>query len=178
LHHLIENYLLYADLQLMENNPGKRQRAGWQSDEIIDPKPVIFACIMSKAEKVQRQNDLKVEMVDAGVRISEKSLHKIVDELLDNAFKFSEPGTPIHITTEVNGHQWMLKITDQGRGMTTEQIAQIGAYVQFERHRYEQQGSGLGLTIAHLLTQLNGGELTIASVPQQGTTVTVVFHRK
>ena len=69
----------------------------------------------------------------------------------------------------------MLKITDQGRGMTREQIENIGAYMQFERERYEQQGSGLGLIIARLLTQLNDGELRIESVPNQGTTVTIVF---
>ncbi len=49
--------------------------------------------------------------------------------------------------------------------------------MQFERKRYEQQGSGLGLIIARLLAQMNGGEFTIESVPKQGTSVTVVFNR-
>jgi signal transduction histidine kinase len=78
--------------------------------------------------------------------------------------------------TELNRQQWMLKITDQGRGMMGEQIKNIGAYMQFERERYEQQGSGLGLIIARLLTQLNDGELRIESIPNQGTAVTVVFN--
>jgi signal transduction histidine kinase len=59
--------------------------------------------------------------------------------------------------------------------MTAEQIAQVGAYRQFERKLYEQQGSGLGLAIAKRLTQLLGGELTLESIPEKQTTVRVVL---
>jgi signal transduction histidine kinase len=62
--------------------------------------------------------------------------------------------------------------------MTPEQIANIGAFMQFERLRYEQQGSGLGLTLALLLTRLNRGELTVESLPNQGTTITLVFNHE
>jgi signal transduction histidine kinase len=45
--------------------------------------------------------------------------------------------------------------------------------MQFERKLYDQQGSGLGLTIAKRLTQFHGGEFVIESVPDQQTIVTV-----
>jgi signal transduction histidine kinase len=57
--------------------------------------------------------------------------------------------------------------------MTSEQIANLGAYMQFERKLYEQQGSGLGLAIAQRLAQLHGGELTIESSPGKETKVHV-----
>jgi signal transduction histidine kinase len=47
--------------------------------------------------------------------------------------------------------------------------------MQFERQLYEQQGSGLGLTIAKALTELHGGELTIESIPGKKTTVRLVL---
>jgi signal transduction histidine kinase len=59
--------------------------------------------------------------------------------------------------------------------MTAAQIADVGAYVQFERKVHEQQGSGLGLTIARRLAQVYGGELTIESAPGQRTTVSVTL---
>jgi two-component system sensor histidine kinase/response regulator len=174
---IIENYLLYADLRLMEYEPERRQEM-WQAERPLSPKALIASVALAKAEKVQRKEDLRLDLIDIKVWISEKGLQKIVEELVDNALKFSESGTPIQVTTEVNSHQWVLKITDQGRGMTVEQIADIGAYMQFERRYYEQQGVGLGLIITRLLVQLNHGRLTIESLPKQGTTVTVVFNRK
>ena len=66
-----------------------------------------------------------------------------------------------------------LSISDHGRGFSTEQIRKVGAYMQFDRKMHEQQGLGLGLTIAKRLTELHGGSLAIQSEPGVGTTVTV-----
>ena len=60
--------------------------------------------------------------------------------------------------------------------MTKDQIGSIGAYMQFERKRYEQQGSGMGLVICYLLAQLEGGVLSIDSKAGQGTTVSIVLN--
>ena len=61
--------------------------------------------------------------------------------------------------------------------MTNEQIANISAYTQFDRDKYEQQGLGLGLSIVCLLAKLNDAELIINSKPKQGTTASVVFRQ-
>jgi signal transduction histidine kinase len=55
--------------------------------------------------------------------------------------------------------------------MTPEQVATVGAFMQFERKQYEQQGSGLGLAIVNKMTTALGGSLTIESVYQQGTSL-------
>jgi signal transduction histidine kinase len=98
---------------------------------------------------------------------------KIVEELVDNAAKFSEAATPITVTGSVDGDQYLLCVSDKGRGMTSEQIASIGAYMQFNRRIYEQQGSGLGLVISKRLAELHDGEMVIKSVPEEGTQVCV-----
>jgi two-component system sensor histidine kinase/response regulator len=178
LQRLIENYLLYAKLCLMEYEPEKMKDEQWQSDDIVSIESVVHSVAMYKAKKAQREEDLVLELVNAEIRFSARSLQKIVEELLDNAFKFSNTGTSVRIVTTIDGDRCILSISDQGRGMTAEQTVNIGAYMQFEREWYEQQGSGLGLIISCLLVQLHGGELIIESKEKQGTTVSVVFNRR
>ena len=64
-----------------------------------------------------------------------------------------------------------------GRGFSPEQIASVGAYMQFDRKLHEQQGLGLGLTIARRLTELHGGTLALQSEPGVGTSVEVKLPR-
>ena len=61
--------------------------------------------------------------------------------------------------------------------MTQEQINNVGAYVQFERKMYEQQGSGLGLLIAKTLVELHGGEFLIESIYEKQTIIRIVLPR-
>jgi len=71
----------------------------------------------------------------------------------------------------------VLRISDLGRGFSTEQITKVGAYMQFDRKMQEQQGLGLGLTICKRLTELHGGTLTIQSEPNVSTEITIKLPR-
>jgi two-component system, sensor histidine kinase and response regulator len=103
--------------------------------------------------------------------IAADRFRKAVEELIDNAFKFSRLGSPIRIQTRTTDRHCVIRVSDRGRGMTAEQIASIGAHMQFERRFYEQQGAGLGLIIARRLAELHGGDLAIDSIPGEQTVV-------
>jgi signal transduction histidine kinase len=105
--------------------------------------------------------------------IARDNLRKIIEELVDNAFKFSKQGTEVHVTALREGEDYLISVTDHGVGMATEQIEQLGAYVQFERALREQQGIGLGFAIANRVVELHDGELMIESILGQGTRVDV-----
>jgi signal transduction histidine kinase len=109
--------------------------------------------------------------------MSEDYLAKIVDELVQNAFKFSNPGKRVSVGFSGAPSGVTLSVTDQGRGFSAEQITQVGAYMQFDRKMQEQQGLGLGLVIAKRLTELHGGTLSIQSERGTSTTVTVKLPR-
>lgn len=167
LYQLIQNFLLVAQLEVAATDP-ERVKA-LRSHLTSDPKTLINSVVVQKAKQVGREADLHLNLQNATVQIADLKLKKIIEELSDNAFKFSPAGTPVLVTSHHLNQHFSLSITNCGRGMTAEQIANVGAYIQFERKVYEQQGSGLGLTIVKRLAELHGGTLNIDSIPGKHT---------
>jgi len=175
LQRLMENTLLYAHLKLLKYTSRDRLN-NWPVQVGISTQRFIQAVAQQYARTAGREHDLRLELEETYLSIAPNNLKKILMELLSNAFKFSEPGTPVTVNTSVNGHLCILSVRDQGRGMTQKQIESIGAYMQFERREYEQQGLGLGIIIAQLLAQLEGGLLSLNSQIGKGTTVSLVLN--
>lgn len=175
LNRLIQNFLLIARLEVMASKPEQLEtlRRG-QIDETAD---VIAGAATIKAQAYGREADLTLELADASATISEQHLRKLVEELIDNACKFSPKGSQIRLFSAASDNWLTLDVIDYGHGMTAEQIAQVGAYMQFERHIQEQTGVGLGLTIAKRITELHGGTLTIESIPGKQTIICVSLPR-
>jgi two-component system sensor histidine kinase/response regulator len=177
LYRLVENYLIYAHTEIMEADAN--QLAALQAGYMLMPRTTVENSATLKALQHERKDDLKLDVQDVeGIAMYEDYLKRIVDELVDNAFKFSEPGKPVEVSAHPEQDRYVISVTDQGRGMTSEQIASIGAYMQFDRRIYEQQGSGLGLIIAKRLTELHKGHFRLDSRLGQGTTVTVALPVK
>jgi signal transduction histidine kinase len=171
LHRLIENFLIFAQIQLVSDEQKRELRNG----RTLNAQDLIASLAQQRAAQCQRTQDLTLALTPFTPAITPDYLTRIVDELLDNAFKFSAAGSPVRIVTRVQAGQCSLRISDKGRGFKPEQIAQIGAYMQFDRRFYEQQGSGLGLTVAWRLTELHGGTFKITSEPNLGTSVDVTL---
>jgi signal transduction histidine kinase len=172
LHRLVQNYLLYAEIEIVARDPQRLQY--WMNNLGAHSPSEIERAARSKLAEGGREGDLCLDLETASIAISAVHLHKIVEELIDNACKYSSPGTPIRVVgRKEEPTDYCLRIVDRGRGMSATQIANIGAYMQFERKLYEQQGSGLGLAIVRRLSQLYGGDLKLDSVPEGETTATV-----
>lgn len=73
------------------------------------------------------------------------------------------------MSSQVTDKAWLFNILDGGRGMSDQQIADIGAFMQFERQFYEQQGMGLGLSLAKILVEFYGGNIDVQSQENMGT---------
>ena len=138
-------------------------------------KELLELTVRQKAQQSGRDRNVVFGVVDSTISVDPEYLVRIVTERVDNATKFSRRGTPIHVTSTLQEGKYILSVTDQGQGMSPEQIRTIGAFTQFNRKVHEQQGSGLGLTIAKRLAELHGGTLNIESTPASGTTVTVTL---
>lgn len=173
LYHLIENYLVYAQLEVVLTDQKRIQTI--RQFTTLDPRFVVENVIVQKANEAQREADLILNVNDnIDVRILEENLKKITEELIDNAFKFSQPGTVVEVTSRVDNGHYILTFVDHGRGIPPEDIRDVGApYNQFGRKWFEQQGSGFGLAIVKRLADLHGGDVDLDSYPDRETRVTV-----
>jgi two-component system, sensor histidine kinase and response regulator len=171
LEHLVENFLIFAQLELMGSDPQKLNSI--LRKQTRSPVALIEKQARDQAHLEGRLLDLDLDIADIPVPMSEEYLSKIVAELVQNAFKFSHARTTVSVSLTDFPDGVALAVADRGHGLSTDHITRIGAYMQFDRKLHEQQGLGLGLTICKRLTELHGGTLTIQSDLGAGTTVTV-----
>lgn len=103
------------------------------------------------------------------VRADEKRVRQILINLLGNAIKFTQQG---HVVFRIRHAREMaiIEVEDTGPGLTGEELAQIfEPFARGNSASHSAPGAGLGLTIAKMLTDLMGGELTARSTPGAGS---------
>ena len=165
LHRLVENYLLYIQL-LLKKIPHESHCQGEHIELIANE--VIYNLI--ETQKYKQPYHLSLEPAPR-LEIPEMFLRKILWELLDNAFKFSFPDSSVRITGSKKDNVYLLSVHNEGRGMTEADIQKIGAYMQFGRQYFEQQGIGFGLILSTQMLQSSGGNLKIESTLEKTTTI-------
>jgi signal transduction histidine kinase/purine-cytosine permease-like protein/DNA-binding NarL/FixJ family response regulator len=111
------------------------------------------------------------------VRADEKRLRQILINLLGNAVKFTRSGQ-VSFRVDYSREMARFEVEDTGPGMGEAELAQV--FEPFVRGTAAggnaSTGTGLGLTIARMLTGLMGGELTVRSTPGQGSCFTVRLY--
>ena len=171
LHRTVENFLVYARLELQAATPEAKEALCRERTDgvraLLEARAKHFAAVAGRA------SDLRLDLAGGGVAMGVELFTKLADEIFDNAFKFSRAGSAVQVSGVVVDGRYTLVVTDAGGGMTPEQLAAVGAGVQFDRSTREQQGAGLGLAIARRITELHGGSLGVESRPGQGTVVRV-----
>lgn len=172
LYRLVENYLIYTNLEVLDNDPERKKT--FKQGYTRYPYAIVTQQSKEVSRTYGREYDLELIMktMDQSVAIQDAHLSRIIHELVDNAFKFSHAGSIVRIGLEDNPEYLQISITDQGDGMSQAEIAAIDAYIQFKRDFREQQGVGLGLIIVKRMVELHGGSFAIDSELDTSTTVT------
>jgi signal transduction histidine kinase len=168
---MTNRFMLYIDACFVLPHAADRVRLG----QLTPPTPaqVLTQTAHEVATRCGRGCDLVSEGEDACVQMAMELFVALVTELMENAFKFSKQGEMVIVNGSLKHNRYHIRILDHGRGMSPDQVKRIGAFNQFDRDRFEQQGNGLGLAIAMQLAHLHGGVLKIESSPGEQTTVTV-----
>jgi two-component system sensor histidine kinase/response regulator len=167
LHRTLRNYLMVLELR-EESDPAK----------LPPPLPAyeveerIGSGVRTAARRHGRKTDIEVRIEPCSILVHPDDLSVLVEELVDNACQYSRQKTPVKIELRRDG---VLTVTDTGRGMTAEELQQIGIFRQFERPGKEQQGLGIGLVLVQRLAAKCGTKPVIESTVGQGTKIRVAF---
>jgi signal transduction histidine kinase len=173
LENVVETYIAYARLEVLMSDPEARKAMRGKQAEIMSE---ITETAQATAARYERMGDLLLNLTETHVAIDADNLATIIDQLLDNAFKFSRAGTKVSVETRTVENEVEIRILDFGRGIPPQALDKLGgAFMQFDRPDQQQEGSGLGLAIATRLARLHGGDIQFKSRPRVETLVTVTL---
>lgn len=106
------------------------------------------------------------------VRADRRQLAQLIQNLLSNALKFQTPGrTPlIQIGASRGEGRWVVRISDNGIGLSTEYQDKIFVIFQRLHSREDYEGTGVGLAVCKKIIERHGGTIWVESQPGQGAT--------
>jgi signal transduction histidine kinase len=126
----------------------------------------------------QTKISMEVDTDERAVVIGDPALlEQAVLVLLDNAINYNRPGGRVIVRTGVQDGQALLQVEDTGIGIASEHLSHLGEpFYRVDMARSHEAGdTGLGLSIARSIASAHGGTLRLSSIPEQGTTVTLVL---
>jgi len=151
------------------------------SDQFVKIKlQQVISLAIKKMEPQAKTKKISIANLAKNSQImgDEKSLVQLFVILLDNAIKYSLPGTTITVASAVQDFV-SVKMTDQGMGMTPSDLKNVfNRFYRADKSRSsETQGYGLGLSIAHEIVRLHNGQISVQSKELKGSTFTVLLPK-
>ena len=101
-------------------------------------------------------------------------LTRLIQNLLDNAYKYGKPGGSVWLSLRREGGQVQLSVRDEGEGIAPELQEKIWQrFYQADPSRSGAQGAGLGLAMVEQIARLHGGDMSLESRPGEGSVFTL-----
>lgn len=129
-----------------------------------------------------RHDDLSINNAispEIRVRISPSLMARVLDNLISNALKYSQPNTPVRLAAEPHGNEVSISVVDSGRGIAAEDVGSI--FDPFFRTKDAREagiaGNGLGLAIASRIATAMGGRLECESKLGTGSRFTLFLPK-
>jgi signal transduction histidine kinase len=152
----------------------------------LSPRPLSLRQLLAGTVRVvemralENQLRLRTDLPDdlPMIHADEQAMKQVVLNLLSNAVKFTPAGGTVTLRARVARSVATIEVSDTGIGMSESELSRV--FQPFERadNRYHlakdaNGGTGLGLALVQRLVAMHNGRVSIASAPQQGTTVTI-----
>ncbi|HVE47292.1 MAG TPA: ATP-binding protein [Acidimicrobiales bacterium] len=167
--------------------------------EEVDPRPLVDEVVRTWRRKLGRPRALRRKVTPElpHVRVDRRLMSSCLDELIDNARKFSPPNASIEVAASVSsgdgergapagigrrmtrsGGGWVeLSVSDRGKGMSEEEQARaFAAFVQGDASDTRSHGGlGLGLSFVQRVVEAHGGRLQMESSRENGSKFSILL---
>ena len=168
LERLVNNLL---DLTRLESGPIQVGREWVPLEE-----PVGAA--VGRMEEQLGDRPLTLDLRELWAPLDPVLFEQVLVNLLDNALKFSPPGSPIAIIGRRRGPEVTLTVADRGPGFEPGEEIQVFDKLYRGRQAAAAPGAGLGLAICRAIVQAHGGSIHAANRPEGGAQITVTLPAK
>jgi two-component system phosphate regulon sensor histidine kinase PhoR len=138
--------------------------------DAVDLRPLIAQALESARRMAEKRGSPLVAA-------DRSQILQLLDNLITNALRYGEPGTPVVVSARIEGPMVDLAVTDQGEGIAPEHIARVTErlYRVDTRRSRSLGGTGLGLSIVKHIVERHRGRLSIYSKLGEGTAVPVLL---
>lgn len=166
LNSLLEELLVLSRLESI--NPGLHR-------ESVDLQALLAAIIddyHGRPATVDHVLDLTIDPAHGVLFVDPLKITQVVENLLDNALKYTPPGSRIHLTTRLQGlGEIIVTVRDNGPGIPSEDLPHLfERFYRVDKGRSRDKGgTGLGLSIVKHIVQLHGGRVWVESKQGEGT---------
>ncbi len=153
--------------------------AGLQAHLAWAEPPDIVNAALARLRQRLKEHHIELQLAEdlPLVRIDPVLVEQALSQVIDNAAKYSPPGTTITIVARGGAGAVEIAVTDQGAGLTAEERVHLfDRFYRGPRHQVAIKGSGLGLWIARAFVVASGGQLEAGSEGEgRGATITVTL---
>jgi signal transduction histidine kinase len=172
LHRSVEKFILFANIQYELNGISSDKSLSYSTTENI--KDIVLKTAKEENNFNNGTRKLELEIIESRLKIDESYFNICIKELVENAFKFSDPDSIIRITGE-NKTNYELSFENTGVGFAAGQIKNISVFNK--QYDHTMAGSGLGLPIISKITEYFGGKLEVVSKRHGITKVSIQLPR-
>ena len=169
--HLVENLLLLSRLEVPDFS---------LDTSLISLEAIVEDAILQLSDLAEARNvslNLETDARLPRIVADRARLKQVFINLLDNAIKYNREGGSVTMRLRAEDERVIVQVADSGEGIPAQDLTHI-----FEKmYRVERrkgrpiEGSGLGLTIVRRIVEQHGGNISVESRPDEGTTFTVIL---
>jgi two-component system sensor histidine kinase SenX3 len=132
-----------------------------------------------RTQAAEKNIDLQTDVPESPIELplDRHSVSDALDNLIDNAIKYSASGTAVTVTASATDGQVAIAVRDQGAGIHRHDLAHV--FEPYYRGRLGDRenvrGTGLGLALVQAAAVAHGGSVDVVSTPGEGSTFTLRF---